>query len=634
MPRRQRVKQATEQGEASASPSDVKPSKAKSYARHTPPSGPSPPRTLGDRVGGTSKTTPNRKHRARLPLCATQADAYAREVVDGSVVVNARIRDACRRYLAERADPGAHSVWWDDQRADDARAFALKCGQGAEAGAGQPLVWMPWQCMVAMVLLARRRVVDGRRSDTPATKALLLAVARGNGKTEFAASMLMAAMRDAESFLEFCSVAPDGRLAQKTFERMQAMAKTLGDDAWKVNGGQTPAHPGRVRHGGNRYISLPCTDKALDGLTSRMVIADEVARMDRAFGRLLTGLAKFPTSQLLAITTPDKEQKTRPIWGYWDALERSIADGSPYPAGWWPMLYGLEQDDQAADPAAWPKAHPGLGTIIDPTQLELSARTMLQSGDPEQIAEFETQLACRYHEIATTDVDLSVLERQMQPCEWSRLGGQPAVIGLDLSRGGYGAQLDLTTMCLMVVDGPNIRARNVSWWAGMDMALDEKRCRNPLGQWCEQGFLRRMPGEFHDMTIVEAEIEQLMRRFDVRKIGVDPHPAQARDLKRWADRGWPIVPLDQSIRTMAPAWKLWGDLLKSRQLFYDEDPVLRAALNAVRLVKDNVGNIRPVKGRSAGNTDAVVAGNMAAILMEHHQVRETSGIAASACPIG
>ncbi len=625
MPRRQRAKPAIE-GEATASP---------------PPSGPSPPRPVGDRVGGTVKTDRRRKHRPKPPLCAQQADAYAEAVLDGSTTANARIRDACRRYLLERADPAAHSVWWDEQRAEDARAFALKCGQGAEAGAGQPLVWMPWQCMVAMVLLARRRVIDGRRSDTPATKALLLAVARGNGKTEFAASLLMAAMRDPGSRLEFCSVAPDGRLAQKTFERMQTMCGTLAgdvadkdEDSWKATGGSTPAHPGRVRHGGNRYISLPCTDKALDGLTARLVIADEVARMDKAFGRLLTGLAKFATSQLLAITTPDPEQKTRPIWGYWDQLERAIADGSPYPAGWWPMLYGLEQDDQAADPSAWGKAHPGLGTIIDPTQLELSARTMLQSGDPEQIAEFETQLACRYHEIATTDVDLSVLERQMQPCDWSRLQGAPAVIGLDLSRGGYGPQLDLTTMCLMVVDGPQLRARNVSWWAGLDMALDEKRCRNPLGQWCEQGFLRRMPGEYHDMTVVEAEIEALMARYDIRKIGVDPHPSQARDIKRWQDRGWPIVPVDQSIRTMAPAWKLWGDLLKSRQLCYEDDPVLRAALNAVRLVKDNVGNIRPVKGRSSGNTDAVVAGNMAAILMEHHQVREASGIANSACPIG
>jgi phage terminase large subunit-like protein len=555
-------------------------------------------------------------------------------VVDGSIVANARILDSCRRYLAERAKPADHGVWWDEQLAEDARAFALKCGQGAEAGAGQPLVWMPWQCMVAMILLARRRMVDGRKSDTPATKALLLAVARGNGKTEFAASLLMSAMRDPSTRLEFASVAPDSRLAQKTFERMAVMSETLGVADWNKSGGSTPAHPGRVKHGNNRYISLPCTDKALDGLTTRMVIADEVARMERAFGRLLTGLAKFPTSQLLAITTPDPEQKTRPIWGYWDALERAIADGTPYPAGWWPMLYGLEQDDQAADPAAWPKAHPALNVIIDPGQLELSARTMLESGDPAQIAEFETQLACRYHELATTDIDLAVLERQMQPSDWTRLQGAPAVIGLDLSRGGYGPQLDLTTLCLMVVDGGVIRARNVSWWAGTDMGRDEKRCKQPLGAWVEQGHLRRMPGEWHDMTIVEAEIENLMHQFGVRKIGVDPHPSQAKDIKRWMDKGWPIVPVDQSIRTMAPAWKLWGDLLKSKQLFYEPDPVLRAALNSVRLIADNVGNIRPVKGRSSGNTDAVVAGNMAALLMEHHQVRTATGLSASTCPLG
>jgi phage terminase large subunit-like protein len=583
---------------------------------------------------GTAKTETRRKHRRKPGLCADAADAYARAVVDGSIVANARIRDSCRRYLAERAKPGEHGVWWDEQLAEDARAFALKCGQGAEAGAGQPLVWMPWQCMVAMILLARRRMVDGRKSDTPATKALLLAVARGNGKTEFAASLLMAAMRDGSTRLEFASVAPDSRLAQKTFERMAVMSETLGVSEWKSTGGSTPAHPGRVKHGNNRYISLPCTDKALDGLTTRMVIADEVARMEKAFGRLLTGLAKFPTSQLLAITTPDPEQKTRPIWGYWDALERAIADGTPYPAGWWPMLYGLEQDDQASDPAAWPKAHPALNVIIDPGQLELSARTMLESGDPAQIAEFETQLACRYHELATTDIDLAVLERQMQPSDWTRLQGAPAVIGLDLSRGGYGPQLDLTTLCLMVVDGGVIRARNVSWWAGTDMGRDEKRCKQPLGAWVEQGHLRRMPGEWHDMTIVEAEIENLMHQFGVRKIGVDPHPSQAKDIKRWIDKGWPIVPVDQSIRTMAPAWKLWGDLLKSKQLHYEPDPVLRAALNSVRLIADNVGNIRPVKGRSSGNTDAVVAGNMAALLMEHHQVRTATGLSASTCPLG
>jgi hypothetical protein len=32
--------------------------------------------------------------------------------------------------------------------------------------------------------------------------------------------------------------------------------------------------------------------------------------------------------------------------------------------------------------------------------------------------------------------------------------------------------------------------------------------------------------------------------------------------------------------------------------------------------------------------DVIVSGNMAALLMEHHQVRESTGLSTSACPIG
>ena len=604
--------------------------------RAEPPHKPKAPR------GGSGGTDSRRKHLKRPPLCADLADAYAESIASGSAVANLRIVDSCKRYLAERRAPAAHDVWWDEPRAEEARSFARKCGQGVEEGAGSPLEWMPWQCMVAMVLLARRRVVAKVKTDTPATKALLLVVARGNGKTEFAASMIMAAMRNGSQALEFSSVAPDGRLAQKTFERMATMCRTLAlDDSdkdeqgWRSSGGSTPAHPGKVVHGGNRYISLPCTDRALDGLTSRLTIADECSRMDKAFGRLLTGLAKFATSQLLAITTPDPEQKTRPIWGYWQACEAAIADGTPYPAGWWPMIYGLDTEDSASDPAVWAKAHPGLGAIVDPTQLQLAAQTMLNTGDPVQIAEFETQLACRYHTIATSDVDTAILERQFEEVDWTRLRGQPAVIAIDLSRGGYGPQLDLTALTLMVVDGKMIRGRNVCWWAGVDIALDEKKCKNPLQQWIQAGHLRRMPGEWQDMSVVEAELENMIATYDVRKIGVDPHPAQARDIKRWIDRGWPIVTVDQSIRTMAPAWKCWADLLKSRQLTYDNDPVLVSGLGQITLISDNVGNIRPVKGRGGkGNMDVIVSGNMAALLMEHHQVREATGLSNSSCPIG
>ena len=587
------------------------------------------------RVGSTKK----RQHRKQPIGCATLADTYAREVIAGNVVANRLIRAACARYIALRDRPADFGCWWDEAGAESVREFARKCGQGAEEGAGKPLDWLPWQCLLGMILHGARRTVDGTRTDFPLFKAVLVVVAKGNGKTEVAAGHLMSGMRNAELKLRFASSAPDGRLSQIAFERMRTMCDTLNAHhadgvEWKARGGTTIAIPGRVMHGASEFTTLPCTDKALDGRIDRLIIADEVARMEKGLGRLITGLAKNPKSQLLAISTPDHEQKNRPIWAYWEACEKALEADQPLPPGWFAMIYGLDPDDHADDPEAWPKAHPSLGVTTQRADIEANARTQLASGDPKQIAEFETQTCCRYHEVSTTDIDLGVLDRQMQETDWNRLRGAPAVIGLDLSRGGYGSQIDLTALALFVVDGPVIRARNICWWAGTDLALDERRCKQPLGAWIEQGYLRKMPGEWQDMAAIEAELEHLVATYDVRKIGVDPHPSQARDVKRWMDRGWPVWPIEQGIRTMGPAWHLWGTLLKSKQLIYEPDPVLRQALNSVRLFRDGVGNTRPMKGRSMGNTDAVVAGNIAAILMEHHHVREATGLSASACPLG
>ncbi|MEY4376898.1 MAG: hypothetical protein RJB26_1448, partial [Pseudomonadota bacterium] len=585
----------------------------------------------------TKKPKGSRKAEKPPPSCASLADAYARDVVDGTVVANLRVREACRRYLDLRVKPVG--IWWDEAGAEAVRAFARKCGQGVEEGAGTALEWQPWQCLLGMVVHGARRLVEGVRTDFPYWKAVLVVMAKGNGKTETAAGHLMYGLSDPEKRLSFSCAAPDGRLSQIVWQRMRQMTETLNASdpdgvEWKATGATTIAIPGRVTHGNAVFTTLPCTDKALDGRMDRLCLMDEAARMRHGVGRLLTGLSKNPKAQCIAISTPDPEQRTMPIWAYWDACERALLQGEQLPHGWFALLYGLDQDDAADDPNAWPKAHPSLGVTTQRADIETAARTMLASGDPVQIAEFETQIACRYHEIATTDLDLGTLDRQSEVVNWDRLAGAPAVVAIDLSRGGYGAQLDLTSLCLMVVDGTLVRARTISWWAGTDIQLDERRSKCPLGAWVEQGHLRRMPGEWHDMAVVEAELESLMKRYDVRKIGVDPHPAQARDIRRWQERGWPIIPVDQSIRTMAPAWKVWCDLLRSKQLFYEPDPVLRSALNAVRLIRDNVGNTRPVKGRSAGNTDAVVAGNMAALLLEHHQVREASGISASSCPIG
>ena len=401
-----------------------------------------------------------------------------------------------------------------------------------------------------------------------------------------------------------------------------------------MKGATTIAIPGKVNHGLANFETLPCTDKAFDGRIDRLCILDEVARMQHGVGRAITGLGKSPMAQLVAITTPDTAMRLAPVFPYWDAVEKALLKGEAPLPGWFGMFYGLDDEDRADDPEVWIKANPSLGVTVRREELQGICKIQMESGDPKQISEWETQYACRYVELADSDLDIGTLKRQMQPCDWGRLAGAQAVIAIDFSRGGYGPQLDLTTLCLMVVDGSVVRARNVSWWAGMDVVRDERKCKQPLSQWLEQGFLRRMPGEWHDTNVVAAEVEALMSRYQVMCIATDQHVSQNSELRKWLDRGWPVVPFHQGIQTTAPAWKMWCDWLRSRQLFYDEDPVLVAALQGLKPFKDINGNVKPNKALSTSNTDAVIAGMMAVMSMDQRNIRTVTGLAASACPIG
>ena len=75
---------------------------------------------------------------------------------------------------------------------------------------------------------------------------------------------------------------------------------------------------------------------------------------------------------------------------------------------------------------------------------------------------------------------------------------------------------------------------------------------------------------------------------------------------------------------MGPAWALWTDGIRGRSITHQKDPVLRACLGATRTIQDNAGNVRPVKGRSSGNIDAVIASCMAAMLCERFNVARVS----------
>ena len=506
---------------------------------------------------------------------------------------------------------------WKWSIVQDYYEFANDLKQATGSNAGKPLVLLPWQWAVAAQLLA-----------DPECKALLVVVARGAGKTELAASLLAWAMATGGASQQYYGVAPNLRASSIVFDRLRVMIKSVDPDAVSSDATTISNHGGWIRCQGSVMRALPCTETAMDGISARLIVADEVARMEKGFGRVVTGLSKDPASQMLCISTPDARQRTRSIWPYWSALQAHYVQGAECPAGWRGMLFGLDSEDDALDPDNWIKAQPSLGVTVQPSNMKASIEAMMGTHDPEQVAECDMQILARHNDRLSGAMDLSILDRQMiEVIDWDSLRGAPAVIAIDLARGAQlGDHANLSSLCLAVFDvkAERYRYKLIHWWAGQDIVGDEKRCHQPLRQWVAEGHLRQMSGEIHDMHVIEAAVLDLSATYSVRHVGVDPLAHQESALIDWRRRGITVTAVEQGIRTMGPAWALWTDGIRGRSITHQKDPVLRACLGATRTIQDNAGNVRPVKGRSSGNIDAVIASCMAAMLCERFNVARVS----------
>ncbi|MBM4179686.1 MAG: hypothetical protein FJ211_10215 [Ignavibacteria bacterium] len=539
---------------------------------------------------------------------------YLRDVTERNIPANQFVYGWAQEALAD-VDR------WHLAKVDQFGEFAETLQQTTGSRAGQPLRLLPWQLAVSAQLLC-----------DPDCKSLLVVVARGAGKTELAGALLSYAMLSEGPKQQFFAVAPKLSAAHIVFDRTRTMVRHKDASAEASDSMAQSTTGGWIRANGSTMRALPCTPQAMDGLAARLVIADEVARMDNAFSRVLTGLAKDPAAQLLAITTPDANQKLQPIWPYWTALLAHYgavqgAVTAERPEGWRGIFYGLDPEDNATDESKYVKAMPSLGVTVTAKGMATQVAAMMGTHDPEQVAECDMQLLCRHNDRLAGSVDLAILDRQMaEKIDWDSLHGCVAVAAVDLAKGGYGKHLNLTSACLAVWDSKNSRFcyQLVHWYAGTNIEADEKLSQQPLRKWIDTGALRQMPSETHDLAFVEAQLQAWKSAYQLRHVGVDPLAHQQSALIDWQKRGISVKTVDQGIRTMGPAWALWVDGIRGRRIFHNQDDVLREALKSTKVITDNAGNTRPVKGRSPANIDAVIASCMAAFLTEQYQVSMVS----------
>ncbi len=287
---------------------------------------------------------------------------------------------------------------------------------------------------------------------------------------------------------------------------------------------------------------------------------------------------------------------------------------------WMPVLYGLtamvgddpEDLEQVNiwDEELWYACNPSLGKHLSIRTLRLEAKEARKSEAGEKLFRWlrlNQWIAVK----AVGWLPLTLYDKtQWGPSAKAERGalldkllGKRCYGGVDLS-----STTDLTAFVLFFPAQPGLdKAVWLAhiWRSGQDVAGAERRDHAPYRDWERAGFLTICEGDVIDYADVERTIAEAKDLYDLQAVGFDPFLSRTI-----TQRLMPIVDtieIPQDMRNMSPAMKEIKEGMLRHEMLHVHNTCFRWTFGNVRIAVDGNENTKPMKNRSRGRIDPVVA---------------------------
>lgn len=284
-----------------------------------------------------------------------------------------------------------------------------------------------------------------------------------------------------------------------------------------------------------------------------------------------------------------------------DILENRRVDASFYP-----VIYGIEDNDDWSDEDNWRKANPSLGYTIPIDRVRDAYREASQNPAEENV--FRQLRLCQWVTSTVRWIPDHIYEQGNRPIDLESLKGRDCYGGLDLSSSG-----DITAFVLMFPPRTETEPYYMLpfFWVPEDtIPLRVKRASVPYDVWVRQGYLMSTEGNVIHYGFIEKVIEQLGELYHIREIAFDRWGA-VQMVQNLEGAGFTVVPIGQGYRDMSPPTKAFYELLMKGEIIHGGNPVMRWMAGNVVVETDPAGNIKPTKAKSAEKIDGIVAAIMA-----------------------
>lgn len=536
---------------------------------------------------------------------------YAQEVADGLHMVCRMERLACLRHLRdlERQGTEGFPYVFDETRAERIFDwFEHFCCHVRGPYAGQNIQLLPFQYFDLGCIFGWVHKDSGKRRFSTVFDMR----ARGNVKsTEMSGITLYGMCADAmyppyrpelrvfENMPEVECAAVDRQQARRVWGDARAMGLRSEAISKKLVIKNTYITHRKL---GGWLRALSKDTKNKDSGAPCFVIIDEyhAHATSEIVDVLKSGFGKRRQPLMLIISTAGKDAENNPCKKEYDAARR-VLEGEVQQEEYFAVIRELEEGDDPRDPAVWVKANPILQYESDySAQLRAAISEECSSAygnsDPDKVREFLTK-RCN---IWQQDSEAKFLSSEqlniwrslkVTPAELRALiRGQEHIAGYDLSK-----KIDLTAYggCCDLPDG------RVAVWAhgfipAEAVAVHMQTDRVPYDEWTRAGWVTQTDGAVVDYDAISAYVDgfcQEQGRFPNEDC-FDPYNATYYMTELDKKQGRTPVEVRQTTLTLSEPTNRLRELIVSRQVVHDGNPLLTWALGNAYAFTDSNGNIK------------------------------------------
>lgn len=549
--------------------------------------------------------------------------SYAVEVRDGLRLAGPHVRAQCKRHLLDIEDGSSRGLVWDQARAVLAIEFfetVLKLNGGEFEGL--PFKLLPWQKFIVGSLFGWMGADGFRRF-----RSAYVETAKGSGKSPLAAGIGMTGLvADGESRAEVYSAATKKDQAMILFRDAVAMVDHSPELTARLQKSGTGERCWNLAYMATGSFFRPISsDDGQSGPRPHMALIDEIhEHKTNTVVEMMRAGTKSRRQALIFMITNSGSSRHGPCWGYHE-YGAQVADGTRIDDSFFPYICALDEDDDPFESEeCWLKANPSLQDANLPGFKYIREQVTEAKGMPSKEAIVRRLNFCQWTDAESPWISHEVWKGAFQPFELEGLRGRRAVAGLDLS-----STTDLTGLTFLVEpveEGEPWKIIPFAWLPDADLARKSETDRVPYVQWAAEGYLNTTPGRAINKRLVLQKLSSMCEFFDVIAVAYDRW--RIEDLLVIAeDEGISLPemkPFGQGYKDMSPALENFERMLLNGEIAHNGHPILTMCAGNAVTDSDPAGNRKLDKQQATGRIDLIIAGVMAAGLI--NAINETGEI--------